>query len=108
MKVLIATGEFGEDLEVYYAVHRLREDGIEPVVAAPSKKRLQLVGLTNVTLTGVDSAAVREQGLTSLLQRRRAPPANGDVHSFANKLEGNGETDPFAGAGNDGALTIEF
>ena len=43
MKVLIATGEFGEDLEVYYAVHRLREDGIEPVVAAPSKKRLQLV-----------------------------------------------------------------
>mgnify|MGYP003313209450 CR=1 FL=1 len=43
MKVLIATGEFGEDLEVYYAVHRLREDGIEPVVAAPVKKRLQLV-----------------------------------------------------------------
>jgi len=43
MKVLIATGEFGEDLEVYYAVHRLREAGIEPVVAAPVKKRLQLV-----------------------------------------------------------------
>ena len=43
MKVLIATGEFGECLEVYYAVHRLREEEIEPVVAAPEKKRLQLV-----------------------------------------------------------------
>ena len=43
MKVLIATADFGEDLEVYYAVHRLIEEGIEPVVAAPVKKRLQLV-----------------------------------------------------------------
>ena len=38
MKVLIATGEFGECLEVYYAVHRLREEEIEAVVAAPEKK----------------------------------------------------------------------
>ena len=42
MKVLIATAEFGEDIEVYYAVHRLIEEGIEPVVAAPVKKRQTL------------------------------------------------------------------
>ena len=37
MKVLIATADFGEDLEVYYAVHRLIEEGIELVVEAPVK-----------------------------------------------------------------------
>lgn len=42
-KVLIATGEFGESLEVYYCLFRLKEEGIEPVVAAPRKKSLQLV-----------------------------------------------------------------
>ena len=42
-KVLIATGEFGESLEVYYCYYRLREEGFEPVVAAPTKKSLQLV-----------------------------------------------------------------
>ena len=42
-KVLIATGEFGESLEVYYCYYRLKEEGIEPVIAAPNKKRLQLV-----------------------------------------------------------------
>ena len=42
-KVLITTGEFGESLEVYYCAYRLREEGIEPLVAAPRKKRLQLV-----------------------------------------------------------------
>jgi protease I len=42
-KVLIATGEFGESLEVYYAFYRLREEGLRPVIAAPKKKLLQLV-----------------------------------------------------------------
>jgi protease I len=42
-KILIATGEFGESLEVYYATFRLREAGFEPVIAAPRKKVLQLV-----------------------------------------------------------------
>jgi len=42
-RVLIATGEFGESLEVYYCIFRLREEGIQPVVAAPRRKLLQLV-----------------------------------------------------------------
>jgi len=42
-KVLIATGEFGEGMEVYYMVYRVMEEGAAPVVAAPSVKRLQMV-----------------------------------------------------------------
>jgi len=42
-RVLIATGEFGEALETYYLIFRLLEEGAVPVVAAPTKKRLQLV-----------------------------------------------------------------
>jgi len=42
-RVLIVTGEFGESLEVYYCHYRLREEGIETVIAAPAKKSLQLV-----------------------------------------------------------------
>ena len=42
-KVLIATGEFGESLEVYYCIFRLKEESMEPVLAAPSRKSLQLV-----------------------------------------------------------------
>ncbi len=42
-KVLIITGDGGESYEVLYAVHRLREEGYQPVVAAPSKRRLHLV-----------------------------------------------------------------
>lgn len=42
-KVLIVTGDSGEGYEAWYAVHRLREGGHEPVVAAPSKRRLHLV-----------------------------------------------------------------
>ena len=42
-KVLVVTGDGGEAYEALYAVHRLREAGHEPVVAAPSKRRLHLV-----------------------------------------------------------------
>ena len=42
-KVLIVTGDAGESYEALYAVHRFREEGWEPVVAAPSKRRLHLV-----------------------------------------------------------------
>lgn len=42
-KILIATGEFGESLEVYYCVHRLLEAGMRPLIAAPHQKTLQLV-----------------------------------------------------------------
>ena len=42
-RVLIATGDFGESLEVFYCYYRLREEGIEPLIAAPSEKLLQLV-----------------------------------------------------------------
>lgn len=41
--VLIATGDGGESYEALYAVHRLREEGHAPVVAAPSRRRLHLV-----------------------------------------------------------------
>lgn len=42
-KILVVTGDAGEGYEAWYAVHRLREAGMKPVVAAPSKKRLHLV-----------------------------------------------------------------
>jgi protease I len=42
-KVLIVTGDAGESYEALYAVHRLREGGHEPVVAAPAPRRLHLV-----------------------------------------------------------------
>lgn len=42
-KVLIATGEFGESLEVHYCFLRLEEEGIEPTIAAPKDKLVQLV-----------------------------------------------------------------
>lgn len=42
-KILIITGDGGESYETLYAVHRFREAGYEPSIAAPSLKRLHLV-----------------------------------------------------------------
>jgi protease I len=42
-KVLILTGDAGESLEVMYPYQRLTEEGYDVEVAAPSKKRVQLV-----------------------------------------------------------------
>ena len=42
-KILIVTGDGGEAYEALYAVHRFQEEGWEPVVAAPSSRRLHLV-----------------------------------------------------------------
>ena len=42
-KILIVTGDAGEGYEALYAYHRMLEEGYEPVVAAPSKRRLHLV-----------------------------------------------------------------
>ena len=42
-RVLIITGDGGESYETWYAVHRFQEEGYETRVAAPSKKRLNLV-----------------------------------------------------------------
>ncbi|GAA3000429.1 DJ-1/PfpI family protein [Kitasatospora albolonga] len=42
-KVLIVTGDAAESLEVLYPYQRLREEGYEVVVAAPSRKTLQFV-----------------------------------------------------------------
>jgi protease I len=42
-KILVVTGDGGEGYEAWYAVHRFREEGYSPVVAAPSKRRLHLV-----------------------------------------------------------------
>ena len=42
-KILIITGDAGESFEVLYASHRFREAGYEPVIAAPSVKRMNLV-----------------------------------------------------------------
>lgn len=42
-KILVVTGDGGESYEALYAVHRLREAGHDPVVAAPSQRRLHLV-----------------------------------------------------------------
>jgi protease I len=41
--ILVITGDGGESYEALCAVHRLREAGYEPRIAAPSRKRLNLV-----------------------------------------------------------------
>ena len=41
--ILIVTGDAGESYEALYACHRLLEAGMRPVVAAPSKRRLNMV-----------------------------------------------------------------
>ncbi len=50
-KVLILTGDAGESLEVLYPYQRLREEGYEVHIAAPSKKKLQLVVTTSSRAT---------------------------------------------------------
>jgi protease I len=42
-KILVITGDGGESYEALYAVHRFQEEGWEAVVAAPSRRRLNLV-----------------------------------------------------------------
>ncbi len=42
-KILILTGDAGESFEILYASHRLLEAGYQPVIAAPTVKRLNLV-----------------------------------------------------------------
>jgi len=42
-RILIATGDAAESLEVMYPYQRLLEEGYEVHVAAPSKKKLQFV-----------------------------------------------------------------
>ena len=42
-KVLIITGDGGESYEALYAVHRFQEEGWDAIVAAPSRRRLNLV-----------------------------------------------------------------
>ena len=42
-KVLIITGDGGESYEALYALHRFEEEAWEAVVAAPSRRRLNLV-----------------------------------------------------------------
>jgi len=42
-KVLILTGDAAESLEVLYPYQRLKEEGYEVHIAAPSKKKLRFV-----------------------------------------------------------------
>jgi protease I len=42
-KILVITGDGGESYEALYAIHRFQEQGWEPLVAAPSRRRLNLV-----------------------------------------------------------------
>lgn len=42
-KILIIVGDGGESYETWFAVHRFQEAGYETAVAAPSKRRLNLV-----------------------------------------------------------------
>ena len=41
-KILLITGDGGEELEVYYPLERMREEGIQVVVASTRPKRLAL------------------------------------------------------------------
>lgn len=42
-RILLVTGDAGEGYEALYAYHRFQEEGMTPVLAAPSKRRLHLV-----------------------------------------------------------------
>src|ERR1700722_11921694 len=42
-KVLLIVGDASETLDTLYPYYRLQEDGFEPVVAAPDKRRYQMV-----------------------------------------------------------------
>lgn len=42
-KILIVTGDAGESFECLYALQRFQEAGFQAVIAAPSKRRLNLV-----------------------------------------------------------------
>src|SRR5258707_11416379 len=42
-KVLIVTGDGGDSYEALYATQRFQEAGWEPVIAAPSRRRLHMV-----------------------------------------------------------------
>ena len=42
-KILVITGDGGESYEALYAIHRFQEEGWEPLIAAPSRRRLNLV-----------------------------------------------------------------
>ncbi len=42
-KILILTGDAGESLEVMYPLQRMKEEGFDVEVAAPEKKKIQLV-----------------------------------------------------------------
>ena len=42
-KILIITGDGGESYEALYALHRFEEEGWQAAVAAPSRRRLNLV-----------------------------------------------------------------
>ena len=42
-KVLVIVGDAVETMDTLYPIHRLREGGFEPVVAAPEKRRYQMV-----------------------------------------------------------------
>lgn len=42
-KILLVTGDGGESYEALYAYHRFLEANYEPVIAAPSRRRLHLV-----------------------------------------------------------------
>jgi protease I len=42
-KVLIVTGDGGDSYEALYACQRFQESGWEPVIAAPSRRRLHMV-----------------------------------------------------------------
>ncbi|MGF1432508.1 DJ-1/PfpI family protein [Kitasatospora sp. LaBMicrA B282] len=43
VKVLLVTGDAAESLEVFYPYQRLREEGYQVDIAAPSKKKLRFV-----------------------------------------------------------------
>jgi protease I len=42
-KILIVTGDGGDSYEALYAIQRMEEAGWQPVVAAPSRRRLHMV-----------------------------------------------------------------
>ena len=68
-KVLIIVGDATETVDTLYPYYRLQEDGFEPVVAAPEKRRYQMV--MHEVKPGLDD----HQGVGGLLRSRPTSPS---------------------------------
>ena len=72
-KILVVTGDAGESYEALYALHRFREAGYAPVVAAPSIRRLHLV---------MRPAGTRTSNVPATVSKSTSPSIPSEDHQY--------------------------